>query len=305
MSVVGPTFESANRVRADALHEVVAELCTRLDVNPAYRLERIPTNEVFIADNQREFRHKLARSAFYQDCTRKLRQAYMFADGATHGLGGDAFQTFLATNAEWSALVHGRKTHSARAASLEDYEKHFGGQFATRFTTLLLPVHSPFEELAVLLFERTEDGDSMHLAYDRDIQYPAAAAKSLLPSLDIIYLACVVRLLPHPSAASNETTGRHILADIRKSLATAAIPSSAPATIRAQCERLPRQWLFGEGPHQAGLRPIDCVDIVYEHVAAFGKHARFHYVTHAFLDGKVFDRIDAALRALTAGETTQ
>lgn len=255
-------FSIVNVERSARLLAIVEEVIVRSKQED----DETPLSGTIISNRTAEFKTKLARSRLYMRCGTSFHQAYAFMSGVTKGIGGDLFQTFLARCTTWSTLVHRLKTHKAHPSTLSEFEEAFKEKFSVDFTGLLLPVHSPFDGQAILLFSWTDD----------DLA-PTSGA------LQVIFIACLVRVVK-----SND-----VLASIREIL-TAEDGKKQPAL----CELIPRHWLFGEGPANT-VRLVDEVAIPHDRVAAFGKAALFEFVTHAFIDGSIFATIDAEMDAIS------
>lgn len=250
-------FSIVNIERSARLHTFVKEVIEKTKSEDA-----IPRTGAILSNRIKEFKTKLARSRLYMRCGTSFQQAYSFINGISKGIGGDLFQTFLARCTEWSPLVHRLKTHASVPSSLSEFEEAFTEKFSIDFTGLLLPIHSPLDGYAILLFSWLED----------DLAPTSGAPQ-------IIFIACLVRIVK-----ANEA-----LAGIREVL-TADDKAAQPAL----CELIPRHWLFGESPANSA-RLVDEVAIPHDRAAAFGKSALFHFVAHVFIDGSIFAQIDAEM----------
>jgi hypothetical protein len=253
-------FSIVNLERSTRLHALMRDLVDRIGS------ETPPHANIRVSANGKDFSQRLARSRLFNNCSTKLEQAYQFAMGTTAGIGGDKFQRFMASNLHWSPLVHRLKTHTAKAATLEDYAKLFQEMFSIELTGVLLPIHSTLEGFALLLFLWLED--------------------DLAPSsttIQKVYLACLVRL----------NDSNRVLAGI-----CTALTAEAPAPQPALCELLPRSWLLAEAPSRSSVSLANEMALTYHQVSAFGTQATFHLVSHAIVDGSLFTSIDAEVDAI-------
>jgi hypothetical protein len=225
----------------------------------------------WITEFEETFGRHLARSTLFENSQRRLAFAHAFALGSTEGLGGDSFQRFIGTHCPWSMLTKDyantkskrvfKATHALQTASLAKMVDVWEVAQAMEFRALLLPVWSPLEGRAMLLFKWPEDDPLGNLQ-----------------SQTLFYLGVIVTI----------TNAKDVLATARLEL------ESQPPT--EQCECLPRSWLLAPKSNQRAVRESadhsGNVALSFETVEQMASRMQLHYQWACVIDSALLNKYD-------------